>query len=53
MPRHRFTVLFLAIALAAGGAGSACKKKRSDDGQAPYGAERSILHVPIRMQRHV
>jgi len=27
MPRHRFTVLFLAIALAAGGAGSACKKK--------------------------
>ncbi|MFI4945920.1 MAG: peptidoglycan-associated lipoprotein Pal, partial [Burkholderiales bacterium] len=26
-PRHRFTVLFLAIALAAGGAGSACKKK--------------------------
>jgi peptidoglycan-associated lipoprotein len=28
MPRHRFTVLFLAIALAAGGAGSACKGKR-------------------------
>ena len=27
MPRHRLTVLFLAIALAAGGAGSACKKK--------------------------
>jgi peptidoglycan-associated lipoprotein len=27
MSRHRFTVLFLAIALAAGGAGSACKKK--------------------------
>jgi peptidoglycan-associated lipoprotein len=27
MPRHRFTVLFLAIALAAGGAGSGCKKK--------------------------
>jgi len=28
MPRHRITVLFLAIALAAGGAGSACKKNR-------------------------
>lgn len=28
MPRHRFTVLFLALALAAGGAGSACKGKR-------------------------
>jgi peptidoglycan-associated lipoprotein len=27
MPRHRFTVLFLAIALAAGAAGTACKKK--------------------------
>ena len=28
MPRHRLTVLFLAIALAAGGAGSACKGRR-------------------------
>jgi len=27
MPRHRFTALFLAIALAAGAAGTACKKK--------------------------
>jgi len=27
MPRHRFTVLVLAIALAAGAAGTACKKK--------------------------
>jgi len=27
MSRHRFTVLFLALALAAGAAGSACKKK--------------------------